>query len=226
MTHWSTKRKLSLAIHATVVLIPFGFSTVSALLFWHVLFGSWLLAAPMVAVIDVLALLGLVLFVAKIESPFVVLRHALPFISIVPLGLELFGLLAHNAAWVQWTVTIAASAILVAIAWQCFATIERLFIDPIDAAREKARQQAHALTLSLAQLREYESAADDFALERLQYRMPQVTVATLEPESAAPVLALSKSQQVKQLASERGVSESTIWRKIAKGEITLTESEA
>jgi hypothetical protein len=32
MTHWSLKRKASLGIHAGVVLIPFAFSTVSALL--------------------------------------------------------------------------------------------------------------------------------------------------------------------------------------------------
>lgn len=216
---WSVRRRISLGIHAGVVAIPFGFSTVSALLFWRSLFDSWWLAAPIVAVVDALALLGLVLYVARIASPFVWLRHLLPFISIVPLCLELYALLDHNGLVVASAATAVVSLVLVLIAWQCFGTIERLFIDPIEAAREKAHEQVHALTVSLSQLREMEEAADSFVLERLRYHMPAVTVQTVASESAP----LSKSQQVKQLALEKDVSESTIWRKVKKGTITLTE---
>lgn len=216
---WSVRRRISLGIHAGVVAIPFGFSTVSALLFWQNLFNSWWLAAPMVAVVDVLALLGLVLYVARIASPFVWLRHLLPFISIVPLCLELYALLEHNGLAIASAATAVVSLVLVLIAWQCFGTIERLFIDPIEAAREKAHEQVHALTVSLSQLREMEEAADSFVLERLRYHMPAVTVQTIEPESVP----LSKSAQVKRLAMDRGVSESTVWRGIKKGTVTLTE---
>jgi hypothetical protein len=186
MHHWTQKRKVSLAIHTTVVLIPFGFSTVSAAFFWQGLFNSWLIAAPMVLVIDVLALLGLVLFIAKIASPFVVLRHALPFISIVPLGLELFGLLQHNGPLLAVPVTFIVTAILVAIAWQCFTTIEALFIDPIEAAREKARSQVGALGVTLAQLDVMNHVIDGFARERLAYHAP-LTMAR-PADSPAPAL--------------------------------------
>lgn len=224
MTYWTNKRRASLAIHATVVLIPFGFSTGSALLFWQALFQSWLIAAPMVGVVDMLALLGLVLYLVRIESPFVALRHLLPFISVVPLGLELYALLEHNGAWVAVPATVVVIGVMVGVAWQCFRTIEQLFVSPIEAAREKAREQVRALTISMAQLREIESAADEFALERLQYRMPQVTVATVADASGGTRTPLSRTAQVKQIASERNVSESTVWRWISKGTITL-ESE-
>jgi hypothetical protein len=223
MQQWTKQRKIAFWFHVIVVAIPFTISAVSAWLFWYNLFQSGWIATAMVIVVDVLALSGLVLYIYRIESPFVALRHALPFISIIPLGLELYGLLADRG-WVAYPVAIIATAILVAVAWQCFATIERLFISPLEAARERAREQAQALTLSLAQLREYESVADEFALERLQYRMPQMTLATLEPESNGAVTALSKTARVKALAAERGESVSTVWRKVRSGEITIEDA--
>lgn len=226
MTHWTTKRKLSLGIHAGVVSIPFGFSTVSAFLFWRALFGDPWIAAPMVLVIDVLALLGLVLFIAGIASPFVWLRHLLPFISIVPLGVELYGLLAHNGPATAGALTVLVSSLFVVIAWKCFETIERLFIDPVEAAREKAREQLTALTVNLARLRETETAVDSFMLERLRYHMPSVTVQPPSNDSdmtVQPAPQLSKTAQIKALAKERGMSESTVWRKVRAGDIELTE---
>ena len=228
MNQWTRKRQISLIIHAAIVAIPFTFSTVSSLLLWQRLFDSWLLAVPLVAVVDVLALLGLVLQVVRIASPFTYLRHLLPFISIVPLGIELYALLEHNGPWVAWPATVLVSGVLVVIAWQCFTTIERLFIDPVEAARERAREQVDVLTTRLAQLREMEEAVDAFTLERLRYHMPSVTVAAVSADSALPVpaqLQLSKSQQVKALASQRGISESTVWRKVKSGEIDLTAPE-
>jgi len=165
MNHWTFARKLSLVVHGTVVLIPLGFSTVSALFFWQRLFASWLLAVPMVAVIDVPALLGFALHIARIESPFVALRHALPVISIVPLGLELHALLAHNGPVVALSTAALVTIILVVIAWQCYATIERLFIDPVTAAREWSHQQLRALAVAQAQLLETRAVAESFVSE-------------------------------------------------------------
>jgi hypothetical protein len=177
MTNWTLKRKISFAVHTAVVSIPFGFSTVSALIFWYTLFASWWLAAPMVVVIDVLALLGLVLYIARIASPFVWLRHLLPFISIVPLGLELYALLEHNGALVAGIVTLIVASIMVAIAWKCFTTLERLFIDPIEAARERAREQVSTFVVELAKLEEMNTIVDTFAVERMRYHAPVVTEA-------------------------------------------------
>lgn len=178
MTHyWTTRRKASLAIHVVFVLVPFTLSTVSALLFWRAMFGGWWLAVPMVAVIEVLSLAGLVLFLTKIESPFVALRHLLPFISIVPLGRELYLQLRQNDPLTAWGLTIVATLILVAIAWQCFRTIERLFISPVEAAREKAREQIGALSVTLAQLDEMNGIVDGFVVDRMRYHAPQLTAA-------------------------------------------------
>jgi hypothetical protein len=175
--YWTKRRKASLVIHVAFVLVPFILSTVSALLFWRAMFGGWLLAVPMVAVIEVLSLAGLVLFLTKIESPFVALRHLLPFISIVPLGRELYLHLYQNGPLVAWGLTIVATSILVAIAWQCFRTIERLFISPVEAAKEKAREQIGALSVTLAQLDEMNNIVDGFVVARMGYHAPSLTAA-------------------------------------------------
>ena len=82
-----------------------------------------LIAGVMVSVVDVLALLGLVFYIAQIRSPFQFLRHLLPFVSILPLGLEMYALLAHNSLWIAVSVASVVTIILVVIAWQCFRTI-------------------------------------------------------------------------------------------------------
>ena len=158
MKHWTRRRWASLGIHVAFVSVPFSLSTASALLFWRDMFQSWALAIPMVAVIEVLSLVGLILFLTRIESPFVAIRHLLPFISIVPLGREMYLLLAHNPPAVAWGLTALATGILVVIAWQCFGTIERLFMnDPEIVAQEQAdalayaRSHAHAQAAAMAQ---------------------------------------------------------------------------
>lgn len=187
MSYWTKRRWVSLAVHVAFVSVPFTLSTISALLFWHAMFQDWALAVPMVLVVEVLALAGLVLYLTGIESPFVSLRHLLPFISIVPLGREFYLQLRHNDAWVAWSLTVATTLILVAIAWQCFRTIERLFIPPVEAAKEKARAQVGALAVTLAQLNEMNGIVDGFVVERMRYHAPSLTAAkTIEPSMPSP----------------------------------------
>lgn len=178
MNYWTRRRWISLGVHVAFVLVPFTLSTISALLFWRDMFGGWGLAVPMVLVVEVLSLAGLVLFLTGIESPFVYLRHLLPFISIIPLGREFYLQLRHNEPWVAWGLTVLTTAILVVIAWQCFRTIERLFIPPIEAARERARAQVGALSITLAQLGEMNTIVDGFVVERMRYHAPSLTAAT------------------------------------------------
>lgn len=201
MKHWTHQRRLSFWTHALVVTIPFTFSTVSAAYFWYDLFQSAVIAGALVTVVDVLALLGLILYVARIASPFQSLRHVLPFVSVVPLGLELWSLLTPNGPWIAGAVTVLVIAIMVYVAWQCFTTIERLFISPLDAVREKAQQDVAALMLTIEQLRVVTTAVDAFRVV-----------------DSTP---LSKTARVKQIAAERGISESTAWRQVQKGEIEL-----
>ena len=224
MTHWTNRRTASFFIHAYFVAIPFGLSTGAALAFWHDMFGAWMIAILMVAAIEILSLTGLVLHIANVESPFVALRHLLPFISIVPLGRELYVLLAHNDPWIAWSLTIIATLILVVIAWQCFRAIERLFIDPIDAAKEKVHAQVAAFRLRLAQHEEMSLIVDDFVRERLDYHRTVTTVQPLSIERAAPALTLSKTARVKALAQATGKSESTVWRGVKDGTISIEET--
>ncbi len=229
MQHWTSRRKASLMVHVVIVLIPLIFGTISALLFWQRLFQSWLIAAPMVAVIDVLALLGLVLFICRIESPFVRLRHALPFVSIVPLGIELWKLLTpYNAPWVTAAITVLTTAIFVGVAWRCYVVIERLFIDPVAAAaeqlqeqaelaRQRMTQQVQALTTTLAALTDMQMMAAEAVQDWSQ--RPQITIVH-PPALAAP--AVSRAQ-AKAYADTQGVSERTVWRRLEKGEVTAAD---
>lgn len=189
-TYWTKRRWASLAIHVAFVSVPFTLSTVSALLFWQAMFQKWELAIPMVVVVEVLALVGLVLYLTKIESPFTHLRHLLPFISIVPLGREFYLQLRHNDPLVAWSLTVIATLLLVAIAWQCFRTIERLFILPVEAAKEKARAQVGALAVTLAQLDEMNGIVDRFVVDRMSYHAPSLIaprVADQVPAFPAPI---------------------------------------
>lgn len=219
MNQWTRTRRWSFGIHVAFVSVPFLASSVSALLFWYNLFGSWLLAAPAVLIVDVLALTGLVLAIAHIPSPFVPLRHTLPFVSIVPLGRELYLLLAHNGWVVAVTVTLLSLIVLTAIAWQCFHTIERLFIDPVEAAREKAREQLSGLTVELAQLTEKNAVVADFVTA---WQGQAVTATVTETRLA--LTDDSKTARVRALAQERGVSESTAWRKVKAGDWSVEET--
>jgi hypothetical protein len=227
MTHWSNTRKLSFWVHVTFVTVPFLASTVSAFVLWQALFKSGWLAVPMVAVIDILALTGLILYIMRVPSPFVPLRHFLPVVSVVPLGRELYLLLQHNGPIVAGGVSAVVITLFTWIAWKCFGTIERLFVSPVEAAREKTREQLEALSVSLAQLSETSEVVREFVSgwqgqRRVTAHASTPTVAT----TSTPVPALSdsdsKTARVKALAVEHNVSESTAWRKVRAGEWEVT----
>lgn len=206
MTHWTKQRRLSFYFHAGMVLIPFTFSTVSAGAFWYNLFQNAVIAGALVIVVDILALSGLILYIARIESPFQSLRHVLPVVSVVPLGLELWSLLAKQNAYIAGAITAIVTSIMVVVAWQCFTTIERQFIPPLDAAREKAEQDVKALLLTMEQLRVVSAAVEAF-------RSDQALTVVDAP--------MSKTARVKQLSDQTGDSVSTIWRKVKRGEIEV-----
>lgn len=224
MKHWSNIRRLSFWVHTIFVSIPFLAASVSALLFWHDLFNSWYFAVPMVTVIDLLALTGLVLFIARIPSPFVPLRHALPFVSIVPLARELYTLLSINGDLVAVPVTILIIGIFTWIAYRCYHEIEQLFVSPTQAARERERERLAQLTVELAQLAEHDSILHEFVSA---LTAPRETHLAVVPQSAiaddsaviVPDRSIeSKTARVEALARQNNVSVSTAWRKVRSGE--------
>lgn len=218
MNHWTRRRWASFIIHVIVVLIPFTFATISALFFWQRLFQDWLIAAAMVACVDVLAVLGLVLHITRIDSPFQVLRHALPFVSIVPLGLELYSLLAtSNAPWLSVLIAVLTTAVLTVIAWRCYVTIERLFIDPVTAAREHMAANVAALTDTLAAIAEMNTIAAESIRDWGQRQ--QIIVST---PRALPAQTASR-EAVRLYADRAGVSERTVWRHLEQGKLTAAD---
>lgn len=247
MQNWTTRRRASLIIHALVVLIPFVFSAGSAVLFWYSLFRSWWVAGSLVTVIDGLALLGLVLFICRVPSPFQALRHVLPFVSVVPLGYELLtALSAHNNVWLSAIVSGIVTAVMVAVAWQCFRTIEQLFVDPLTAAMELAEEQAtreqqqviqasliarqrmaqqvRALTETLTAMSEQQQLAVNAVRDWSQQPQLQLaTQSTLEQpltQLPAPSAVQATRRQVRAYADRIGVSERTVYRRLESGELT------
>lgn len=184
MREWTNKRKASLAVHVGFVSVPFAASTVSAVLLWHALFNSWVIGIGMIAVIEVLSLAGLVLHIWRVPSPFTSLRHALPFISIGPLGREVYVLLAHNGLAVAVAFTLLIVTIAVYISHRCFVTIEDLFADPIAAAREKAQEDVRNLRVVLARFEETKSIVNAFVDDQLDKRAERITIT----QDAAPQL--------------------------------------
>jgi hypothetical protein len=164
MENWTKNRWVSFIVHAGFVAIPFTASTVSSLLFWQEMFQSWQLAVTMIVSVELLALTGLVLYIARIESPFTWLRHLLPFISIGPLGYELYRQLAHNGVYVASIFTGILVILSMYIAHQCFATIEMQFIDPATAAKEKAHEEVARLEKELLELQEKVRIVNGFVI--------------------------------------------------------------
>lgn len=231
MQHWSNKRLLSFYIHLAFVTVPFLASALSSAILWHDLFDSWWYAVPMVLTVDILTLTGLILYIARVPSPFVPLRHFLPVVSVVPLARELYSLLERNGWIVAGIVTAIVIALFTWIAWQCWRTIEQLFVSPVEAASEQARERLSEIETALAQLTVTRETAERFAAGWTVTKPPRLTVAAARIDSeptvtvTAPVLASDsgKSAKVRALAVLHNVSEATAWRKVRKGEWRVEE---
>lgn len=193
MKNWTVKRKASLVVHSIVVAIPFTISTVAALLFWDSWFHSWWLAAPIVASVELLALTGLVLAIVRIASPFQALRHLLPFISIVPMGYELYNQLSTqgNGGVVGGVITVLLTGILVAIARSCYHTIEGLFISPVEAAIESATATTHKMHELLA--------ANDASNTTIQGALQQYGLVATQPSTEVAQLRAEMDTRFQQL---------------------------
>jgi len=121
--------------------------------------------------------------------------------------------LEPNGQTLAVTVAIVSTAIMVTVAALCFRTIERLFIPPLDAAREKAEQDVAALTLTMEQLSVVSKAVAVFR----DSTTPQVIISEAI-DSPTAITPITKTEQVKRLAAARGISVSTAWRRVQSGE--------
>src|SRR5690349_4497445 len=79
-----------------------------------------------VAVIDGLALLGFILYLARIQTPLTHARYALPFVSAGPLVFDMHAQFAHlDIVWVVWSFTIGVTMLLLVLSFVVWHTIER-----------------------------------------------------------------------------------------------------
>lgn len=142
MKNWTSRRKESFIFHTTVAVITFGWSAVASVEFWTWIFGSIELALLMLTLVEIISVAGLVLYIRKIESPFIHLRHVLPFLPVIPLSIFTWSVVRQNDKWIAVSVTIFVVSIVVGLLWHCYRTIEKLFIDPLDAVLERANVEA------------------------------------------------------------------------------------
>lgn len=161
--YWTNKRKVNLIIHAALALLLLTWSVSSSLHFWNWAFQDDGYALGALIVLDGLALLGFMLHIFKIVSPLTHSRHALPLVSAVPLVFDMHGQFDHlQNGYQTWSLTIGLTALLVALSFVVWQTIEGLFISPVEAAKEYAKASMQALHTKSAQLGAMQDAADEF----------------------------------------------------------------
>jgi hypothetical protein len=152
MRNWSTKRRVSFAVHAIYVLIPAVAAIIAALRLWDELFGSMWVAIPLILCVEGIALIGFVFKLMRVESPFVPARHFVPAFSLLTLSYELGRFLVERNGWeVGLGVTALVVAVFGTLFVKSFGVIEGLVIDPVTAAEEKAREQAGAIMVQVAE---------------------------------------------------------------------------
>lgn len=152
MINWTRKRQVSLVAHLIFLIIPLCASTGAAWMWWSTLFNSGWIASGIIATLEVLGISSLILYISRIEWPLAWLRHFIPFLSIIPLGYELLRA-AQGATDGSIVASIAATLVtcwLIYIYFRLLHSLEHLFIDPVTAMREKAKEQTEGLSMTLA----------------------------------------------------------------------------
>jgi hypothetical protein len=175
--YWTYRRWIGLSVHALLALVLLVWSVSSSVHFWTWAFKDPIYAIGAVACIDALALTGLVLYLARIASPLVHARHALPLVSAGPLAFDMHAQFVHLGGWLTWGFTIGVTALLVALSFVVWRTIERSFVSPIEAAREYAEAQMHVLQVRATQLQAMQAVADSFVQQHLAVQPPQLVYA-------------------------------------------------
>jgi hypothetical protein len=151
MSKWTTRRKVSFLVHLLYILVPAVAALVASVDLWTTLFGSPWFAIPLIVCLEGVAAVGFVFHLMKVDSPFVHARHLVPAYSLVTLSYELGAfLVARNGLALGLGTTAFVVAVFGTLFVKSFGVLERIFIDPIQAARERATEQAQGILLPLA----------------------------------------------------------------------------
>lgn len=150
--HWSGNEWVSFVVHLVLVLIPFGVSTYFQAFFYNYLFGNWTMPPLLIAIVEIPAITMVVFYLRGIPSRFLWLRHGVPFVSAIGLAHGLLLLLQHNNWIVAWLATVVVGLVIMLVSATALASIEDLFISPIEAIARKAAQQTQELRNSFVML--------------------------------------------------------------------------
>lgn len=134
--NWTTARKVSLAVHLTVAIVIMIWSVGASITFWLSVYKDEIFAYATVFIIDFMALFGMGLRVFRIKSPIQALRLLLPYVSVIPLYIELYDQFSKLDNFYRMILTISIVLILIVLTFFVWRTIERLFVDDLTASSE------------------------------------------------------------------------------------------
>lgn len=173
MKNWTIRRKLSFWTHLIYVLIPTGAALVAAVNFWTFVFGEWYFSLPLIASLEVVAAIGFAFRLAKIDSPFVLARHFIPLFSVATLAYELGSwLMTKHDPVVGGLLTAFIVGVFGTLFVKSFGVLERLIIDPVQAAEEKAHEQAQAILVPVAEHRARARVYREFTAQLREAELP------------------------------------------------------
>ena len=184
-TNWDWRQYTSLVVHSLFGLIPLVYGTVSAWQFWYDMFGDGLTPTLLVGSVEAIALAGFLMYIASIESPFVHMRHGLPFVSVVGVCYELFKSLNKNNGdnwYISIPLTITVSIIFMAVLSTVYRAIENLFTDPFEKADRRIKRKVQELAIS-----KYEFDAKERFFRQIGI-IPTVTTVNAPTLPEAPVI--------------------------------------
>ena len=166
MKKWAKKRKLTFWVHLFYVLVPALIALAAAVRLWTTIFGEWYFAVPLIVSLEGVAAVGFVFHLSRVESPFVNARHFIPYFSVATLGYELGAFLVDKHGWeLGLPVTIFVTGVFGFLFIKSFGVLERLMIDPAEAAAEAAREQAEAILVPVAEHKARAAVYREFTLK-------------------------------------------------------------
>ena len=198
-TYWTKSRWISLAVHVALALLLLIWSTSSSIHFWTFAFTDPIYVYGAVTCIDGIALLGFALHLMQVESPLASARHALPLVSALPLAFDMHKQFMHLDGPIAWVLTIGMTALLVALSFIVWRTIEQLFISPVQAAREYAERQMQTLVTVSEQMQVMQLVADGFVQKHQQRALGAVQSMQIQQDASNAVQAYARPDAQQQM---------------------------
>lgn len=164
MEYWGRQRKIALVLHVIFLAIPFGAATVASWTYWYSWFNDAVVASLIVCSYDIVALTGLLAYIARIPWPLKGMRHLLPVASTVPLMYEVFQWISGVDWWGGVVVAVGLGLWGIYLAQRLFSSFEQLFVPQTVLIQERARAELAEMQNTLTSMREQRRMVDSFLL--------------------------------------------------------------